>query len=71
MTKRPDTNRCRQERLPHGGPNEGRAMTDTTKPNGDRDRPSDREAALDRNYRPHRWDHLEAAHRKAARPRGG
>ena len=37
-------------------------MTDTTKPNGDRDRLSDREAALDRNDRPgHRWDHLEAA----------
>jgi hypothetical protein len=28
-------------------------MTDTTKPNGDRDRPPDREAALDRNDRPH------------------
>ena len=46
-------------------------MTDTTKPNGDRDRFSDREAALDRNYRPHRWDHLEAAHKKAARPPRG
>ena len=42
-------------------------MTDTTKPNGDRDRFSDREAALDRNYRPHRWDHLEAAHRKSGK----
>src|SRR6476620_9665698 len=38
MTKRPGTNRCRQECLPCGGPNEGRAMTDTTKPNGDRER---------------------------------
>jgi len=28
-----------------GGPNEARAMTDTTKPNDDRDRHSDREAA--------------------------
>ena len=46
-------------------------MTDTTKPNGDRDRPSDREAAVDRHYRPHRWDHLEATQKKAARPRGG
>ena len=47
-------------------------MTDTTKPNGDRDRPSDREAALDRNYRPHRWDHLEAAHKKSGKtPEGG
>jgi hypothetical protein len=47
-------------------------MTDTTKPNGDRDRPSDREAALDRNYRPHNWDHLEAAYRKSGKtPEGG
>ena len=27
-------------------------MTGTTMPNGDRDRPSDREPALDPNYRP-------------------
>ena len=48
------------------------AMTDTTKPNGDRDRPSDREAALDRNCRPHRWDHLEAANKKSGKtPEGG
>jgi hypothetical protein len=47
-------------------------MTDTTKPNSDRDRPPDREAALDRNYRPHRWDHLEAAHKKSGKtPEGG
>ena len=46
-------------------------MTDTKKPNGDRDRPCDRGAALDRNYRPHKWDHLEAAHKKAARPPRG
>ena len=47
-------------------------MTDTTKPNGDRDRPSDREAAPDRNYCPHRRDHLEAAHKKSGKtPEGG
>ncbi|HET9565195.1 MAG TPA: hypothetical protein VFP27_11995 [Mycobacterium sp.] len=88
-------------------------MTDTTKPNGDRDRPSEgtassgrtsppldmallREladefgywpattdeadidrhrrlnAALDRNYRPHRLHHLEAAHKKSGKtPEGG
>ena len=47
-------------------------MTDTTKPNGDRDRPSVPEAALDRNYRPHRWDHLEAVHTKSGKtPEGG
>ena len=40
-------------------------MTDTTKPNGDR------EAALDRNYRPHRWDHLEATHKKSCKTSEG
>ncbi len=40
-------------------------MTDTTKPNGDR------EAVLDRNYRPHRWDHLEAAPKKSGKTRKG
>ena len=43
-------------------------MTDTTRPNGDRDRPFDREAALDRNYRPHRWDHLSACHCSGVMP---
>ena len=47
-------------------------MTDISKPNGYRDRFSDREPALDRNYRPHRWDHLEAAPRKSGKtPEGG
>ena len=45
-------------------PNEGRAMTDTTKLNGNRDRLFDCEAALDRNDRPHWWGHLEAAHKE-------
>jgi hypothetical protein len=52
-------------------------MTDTTKLNGDRDRPSGREAdigrhrrlnaAVDGNYRPHRRDHLNAAHKKSGK----
>jgi hypothetical protein len=52
-------------------------MTDTADPNGVRGRPSDREAdiarhrrlsaALDRNYRPHRWDHLNAGHKKSGK----
>ena len=47
-------------------------MTDTTKPNGDRDRISDREAALDRTCRSRRWDHPEAAHKKGGKtPEGG
>ncbi len=44
-TKRPAPTGGGQERLLCGGPSKGRAMTDTTTPNGDRDRPSDREAA--------------------------
>ena len=44
-------------------------MTDATEPNGDRERFSDREAALDRNDRPHRRDQLEAAHKKSGKTR--
>ena len=39
------TDRCPARAPPMRGPNEGRAMSDITKPNGDRDRPSDRETA--------------------------
>ena len=47
-------------------------MTDTTQPNRDRDRPSDREAALDRNYPTHGWDNPGAAHKKSGKtPEGG
>jgi hypothetical protein len=28
-------------------------------------------AALDRNYHPHRWDHLKAAHKKSGKTPGG
>jgi hypothetical protein len=42
-------------------------MTDTTQPNGDRDCFPDRKAALNRNFRPHRWDHVEAAYRKSGK----
>ena len=58
MTKRLAPTGAGKSASCNGGPNEGRAMTDTTKPNGDRDRPSDREAALDRNCHPHNWEHL-------------
>ena len=42
-------------------------MTDTTKPNGDRDRPSVREAALDAITARTGGDHLEAAHKKSGK----
>src|SRR3979490_3019406 len=45
MTKRPTPTGDGKSASPGGGPNEGRARTDTTKPNGDRARPCDREAA--------------------------
>ena len=45
MTKRPAPTGAGESASPSRGPNEAQAMTDTTKPNGDRDRPSDCEAA--------------------------